>query len=393
MEINVNRRTWLKQTTLAAGSIVTGLGISPTLFAKPAFGMIPLNGTVISEDYALMPNLEDTVIKARLLANENPWGPSKKAIAAIAESATKGNRYVYSSSIKMVEMLAEKEAVKSDQILLAAGSTDILEKTAFALCMKGGNVISADPSYLSLVKTAQAIGAKWQNIPLRPDYSHDLDAMHKAIDSDTKLIYICNPNNPTGTLTSINDIKKFAKKVNSKVPIFIDEAYLELLDNPESQTAVSLIQEGYDVIICRTFSKIHGMAGLRIGYMIAKPERVKMIQALVRTEMGISVTSLEGAIASLKDIDFQNFSRQSIKEGREYTFDQLTNLGLKPIPSVTNFILFPIQIPTKELVSKMAEKGVGIRGFEIFGKPYGRVSIGTMEELKLFTKSINTILS
>jgi histidinol-phosphate aminotransferase len=135
------------------------------------------------------------------------------------------------------------------------------------------------------------------------------------------------------------------------------------------------------------------MAGLRSGYMIAKAERVKMIQALVRTEMGISVTSLEGAVASLKDLEFQNFSRQNIKEGREFTFAELTKMGLKPIPSVTNFILFPVQMSTKDLVSKMAEKGVGIRGFEINGKPFGRVSIGTMDELKLFSKSINSIVS
>ena len=390
MNSTVNRRAWLKQTALAAGGIVTGMSVTSNLFAKPAFGMSPIHPTILREDFAL---LQPQEIKARLLANENPWGPSKSAIAAITESASRGNRYVYQSSIKMVELLAEKEGVKADQILLAAGSTDILEKTAFALCMKGGNVISADPSYLSLVKTAQAIGAKWKNIPLRSDYAHDLDAMEKSIDAETKLIYICNPNNPTGTLTSIDDIKKFIKKVNSRVPIFIDEAYLELLDKPETQTAVGLIQEGYDVIISRTFSKIHGMAGLRIGYMVARPERVKMIQNLVRTEMGISVTSLEGSMASLKDLTFQDFSRQKIKEGREFTFAELTKLGFNPIASCTNFILFPIQMSTKDFISKMAEKGVGIRGFDINSKPYGRVSIGTPEELKLFVKSISSLAS
>ncbi len=384
----VNRRSWLKQSVLAAG----GIAIAPNLFAKPAFGMTPLNNTMLVENYHVILQERDNM-KARLLANENPWGPSKKAIAAIAESAVKGNRYVYTSSKKMIDLLAEKEGVTSEQVLLSAGSTDILEKTAFALCMKGGNVISADPSYLSLVKTAQAIGATWKNIPLRTDYAHDLDAMEKGIDADTKLIYICNPNNPTGTLTPIHELKAFIKKVNSRVPIFIDEAYLELMDKPETQTVVGLVSEGYDVIVCRTFSKIHGMAGLRIGYMVAKTERVKMIQKLVRTEMGISVTSLEGAMASLKDVEFQNYSREHTKEGREYVFGELKKAGMNPIPSYTNFILFPIQMPVKDLLSKMMEKGVGIRGYEINGKPYGRVSMGTMEELKLFVKSINAIVS
>jgi len=358
----VNRRAWLKQTSITAAGVVTGLSFLNELGAKPAFGMKPLLGKSSLLDYQV-PFQDRSNLKARLLANENPWGPSKKAVIAIGESASKGNRYVYSSSMKMVELLAAKEGVTKEQVLLAAGSTDILEKTAFALCMKGGNVISADPSYLSLVKTAQAIGATWKNIPLRADYAHDLEAMEKAIDADTKLIYVCNPNNPTGTLTPISELKAFCKRVSARCPVFIDEAYLELLDNATEQTTVGLISEGHDIIVCRTFSKIHGMAGLRIGYMIAKPERVKMIQSLVRTEMGISVTSLEGAMASLNDLEFQNYTRTNNKINREYVTAELKKAGLDPIPSVTNFVLFPIGMPAKELLGKMMEKGVGIRGF------------------------------
>lgn len=390
---NVNRRTWLKQSALTAGSVITGLSITNEVFAKPAFGMSPVNGKAALVEKYRIPLQDRMSLKARLLANENPWGPSKKAIAAITASASQGNRYVYNSSLKMIEILAAKEGVTKDNVLLAAGSTDLLEKTAFALLMKGGNVISADPSYMSLVNTAQSIGATWKNIPLREDYSHDLGAMEKAIDSDTKLIYVCNPNNPTGTLTNSDELKAFCKRVSSKCPVFIDEAYLELLDNAAAQTTVGLISEGHDIIVCRTFSKIHGMAGLRMGYMVAKPERVKMIQDLVRTEMGISCTSLEGAMASLNDVEFQNFTRTNNKINREYVFEELKKAGLNPIPSVTNFILFPIQMPAKDLLDKMFEKGVGIRGFEIHGKQYARVSIGTMDELKLFAKSLNSIIS
>ncbi len=391
MPTTLSRRNWLK-TSLTAGAALTGFGAMPSLFAKPAFGMEPTGDYALLENYHVLAKANEP-LKARLLANENPWGPSKKAIAAIAESATMGNRYVYGSTEKMIAKVIEREKVTPEQILLAAGSTDLLEKTAFALCMKGGNVISADPSYLSLVKTATAIGATWKNIPLRADYAHDLDAMEKAIDADTKLIYVCNPNNPTGTLTPIDELKAFIKKVNSRVPIFVDEAYLELLDNYDSQTTVGLLHEGYDVMVCRTFSKIHGMAGLRVGYMVAKPERVKMIQNLVRTEMGMCVTSLEGALASMADTDFQNYTREHNKEGRAYTFAELKKAGMNPIPSYTNFILFPINMPVQQMLDKMLEKGVGIRGYEINGKPYGRVSMGTMDELKLFVKTLNGIVS
>lgn len=377
---------------MATGAMITGAAFTIESKALPAFGMKPFQGVHhIREQYHLKPLADITQLKARLLANENPWGPSKKAVAAIGDSASKGNRYVYNSAVEMMETLAKKEGVAPNQVLVAAGSTDILEKTAFALCMKGGNVVSADPSYLSLVKTAQAIGATWKNVPLRADYAHDLDAMEKAIDENTKLVYICNPNNPTGTMTPAAEIRAFIKKVNSRVPIFIDEAYLELLDNPDSETAVGTIAEGYDVIIARTFSKIHGMAGLRVGYMVAKPERVTQIQSLVRTEMGLSVTSVAGAMASLKDVSFQEYTRKNNKICRDYAFGELQKMGFNPIPSVTNFILFPIQMPVKELLDKMIERSVGIRGYEIDGKPYARVSTGTMDEMKLFVKSIAAV--
>lgn len=388
----VSRREWLKQSALATGAMITGAALTTESKAMPAFGMKPFEGVHHTREFYHRAAATDlSQLKARLLANENPWGPSKKAIAAIAESASKGNRYVYNSAMEMMETLAKKEGVTSKHVLVAAGSTDILEKTAFALCMKGGNVVSADPSYLSLVKTAQAIGATWKNIPLKADYAHDLDKMYAAIDDNTKLVYICNPNNPTGTMTPASEIRAFIKKVNSRVPIFIDEAYMELLDNPDAETAVGTINEGYDVIIARTFSKIHGMAGLRVGYMVAKPERVEQIQKLVRTEMGLSVTSVSGAMASLKDMSFQEFTRKNNKANREYVFAELSKMGFNPIPSVTNFILFPIQMPSKELVDKLVERSVGIRGYEIDGKQYGRVSIGTMDELKLFVKSIGAV--
>ena len=393
MASQISRRSWIKQTAVTTTGLIAGMGLTNNVKANPAFGMKPYKSQYnLLENYHIAPpDIEN--LKARLLANENPWGPSKKAVAAIAASASKGSRYVYSSSLKMVEILAAKENVLPENILIAPGSTDILEKVAFALCMKGGNVVSADPSYMSLVNTATSIGATWKNIPLKADYAHDLNAMAQAVDNDTKLVYICNPNNPTGTLTPVEEIIPFCKTVAPKAPIFIDEAYIELLEKPETQTAVSLVKEGHDVIISRTFSKIHGMAGLRIGYMVAKAERVKMIQDIVRTEMGISITSLEGALASLKDLEFQEYTRTNNIKNRTYVFGELEKVGMKPIPSYTSFILFPIQMPVKDLLAKMFEKGVGIRGYDIHGKPYGRVSMGTMDEVKLFVKTLQGIVS
>ncbi|MGB3588420.1 MAG: histidinol-phosphate transaminase [Tunicatimonas sp.] len=385
--LTTSRRNWLKQGALFAGGLVSAPALLPKVQARPAFGMTPYQGAYNLSEYHIAPP-DFSKIKVRLLANENPYGPSPKAIQAIAESASKGNRYVYSSSRKMEEMLAEKEGVKPENILLAPGSTDILEKTAVVQCMNGGNVISADPAYMSLVKTSMAVGATWKNIPLKADFAHDLDAMAAAVDSESKLVYICNPNNPTGTITPSEDIMAFSRKVAEKVPIFIDEAYIELAMDPKITSAVGLVKEGKDVIIARTFSKLHGMAGLRIGYMVAQPERVQSIKDMVRTEMGISVTSMEGAMASMADTEFQEKTMTLNQECREYVMGELKSQGFEPYPSYTSFILFPIDMPTEKFMMAMVDKGIGIRTYNIFDKPHCRVSMGTMEEVKQFTSAL-----
>jgi len=382
-----SRRNWLKQGALMAGGLMSAPALLPNLQARPAFGMKPYLGKYNLKEYHVAPP-DFSKIKVRLLANENPYGPSPKAIKAIAESASKGNRYVYSSSRKMEELLAEKEGVSPENILLAPGSTDILEKTAVVQCMNGGNVISADPAYMSLVNTSRAVGATWKNIPLKADYSHDLDAMAKAVDSETRLVYICNPNNPTGTITPTDEIMAFGRKVADKTPVFIDEAYIELAMDPKVKTAVGLVKEGKDVIIARTFSKLHGMAGLRIGYMVAQPERIKSIKDMVRTEMGISVTSMEGAMASLADTEFQEKTKTLNQECREYVMGELKSMGFKPYPSYTSFILFPVDMPTDKLMYAMVDKGIGIRTYNINEQPFCRVSMGTMEEVKQFTTAL-----
>lgn len=386
MNNRLTRRNWLKQGLVGASS----LAVLPSLTRAEgysAFGMKRQNPHSLTEHIA-SPLQDPLSVKARLTSNENPWGPSKKAVSAIAEAAIRGNRYPMDTVKKMTETLAAKEGVLPEQVMMASGSSDILEKTAFMLCSKGGNVVSADPSYMSLIKSATALGATWKNIPLRSDYAHDLVAMEKAVDADTKLVYICNPNNPTGTLTPIDELRAFCKRVSSKAPVFIDEAYLELLEDHDKQSTVDLVHEGYDVIVCRTFSKIHGMAGLRFGYAVGKKERIESLMGAGRSGMSVSVTTLEGALASLADVDFQKFSRDNNKLNRDYTFQELKKAGLQPIPSYTNFILFPIEMPTRVLLDAMMKRGVGIRGFDINGKPFGRVSIGTMEEMRLFARTV-----
>jgi histidinol-phosphate aminotransferase len=383
---NINRRDWLKTSVLSLGSMSL---LSGNLLAKS--GNVATPSTTWSREsmlWEMNPIYNEVKMKARLLANENPFGPSAKVQKAIAESINVGNRYGHADAAYLISMIAEKEGVKPENIMLGPGSTDLLEKTAIVLCKDGGNVVSADPSYMSLVNTAQAVGGSWKAVPLKADYSHDLPGMTSAIDSDTKLVYVCNPNNPMGAITAAGSLKEFCKTASKKAPIFVDEAYLEFMDKPEDNTMAGLVSQGYDVMIARTFSKVHGMAGLRIGYLVATEERINSITKMVRGTMGLCVTSLKGAIASLQDEQFIVNCRKWNKESREFTSDKIHTMGFKEIPSNTSFMIFPIEQEGKAFSKKMMDQGVGIRVYSIANSPWCRVSMGTMDEMKLFVDAL-----
>ena len=384
----MNRRSWIKSSVAATA----GLAAGPLLLnAKGSPNRPNFPWRIYEQNLQFTPRMED--LRARLLANENPYGPSPKARQAILESVGLGNRYGHGYARKLISKLAELEGVTPDHILLGPGSTDLLEKIAITTLKDGGNVVTGDPAYMSVVNTARAFKAEWNPVPLMRDYAHDLTRMEQAIDSDTKLIYICNPNNPTGTLTPHEDLRSFCRQVSAKVPVFVDEAYVEFLDNAKEVSMIDLIHEGKDVIITRTFSKIHGMAGLRIGYMIAQPSRVEAIDKMVRTTMGLCVTTLKGAMASLEDVEFQNKSRDLTAQARKFTYDLLTDLGLEYIPSHTSFMMFPLEMPGKDYLDKMFSQGVGVRVFVVDGKPWCRVSMGTLEEMATFGEALKKVLS
>lgn len=326
-------------------------------------------------------------IKAKLNANENPYGPPASAQKAIKESVVGGNRYAWKELSQLVGILAKKEGVTPDHIMMGPGSSDLLEKVAMVLFQSGGNIVSADPTYMSLIRVAESCGAKWKPVPTGKSWEHDLKAMEAAIDKDTKLVYICNPNNPTGSITKSSDLLDFCSRVSEKVPIFVDEAYIELAEGTDTKSMVELLSQKKNVIIARTFSKIMGMAGLRVGYITALPSFLKQIEKITRGGMGISYTSVLGAIASFEDKDFQKETKLKNTAAKEYLYAELTKLGYSYIPSYTNFVLFPIKMNGKEMLKKMDEQGVAVRSFEIMGKTYCRVSIGTMDEMKMFVSA------
>lgn len=392
----LNRRNWLKTGLLTAGGV--------TLFPHLGLAEVPkvnipldLEGNALYSPFfkEFIPDAfpEESKLLAKLNANENPYGPSPKAIEALKKVAVKGNRYAWRELFDLIDKIAEEEGVSPKNIMMGPGSSDLLEKTGMVLFLNGGNVVSADPSYMSLMQVAQATGASWKPVPLKKDWSHDLKAMEEAIDSETKLVYICNPNNPTGSITDSNELLDFCTRVSEKVPVFIDEAYLAFIEDGAKQSMVSLINEGKDVIIARTFSKIHGMAGLRVGYVVAQESTLEKIQKITRGGMGISYTSIFAAMASMDDIEFQESSRIKNAAAREYVYESLSKLGYDYVPSSTSFIIFPIEMDGKLFLEKMTDKKVGVRAFEFMGKNWCRVSMGTMEEMKIFTAALTDVLA
>lgn len=386
---SMNRRDWMKTSLLSAGSLIAAPSIAlPKKTPSTVFSYFP--ESILGEYLPDFPILEPRML-AKLNANENPYGPAPQVIKAITEAASMGNRYGHGDAKVLISMIAEKEGVSPDHIMLGPGSTDLLEKVAITRFKDGGNIIAADPSYMSLMNTAIAMGGTWKSIPLTNEYAHDLPAMENAIDADTKLIYVCNPNNPTGSITNAEDLKNFCVTASKKTPIFVDEAYLEFLENPESQSMVGLVAEGKDLIVARTFSKIHGMAGLRIGYIVATPERIESITNMVRSTMGLCSTSLKAAIASMKQNKFLGECRGLNSECREFTSSAISSLGYDIIPSYTSFMIFPIDMDGQEFLKGMYDSGVGIRVFDIYDKPWCRVSMGTKSEMEIFVETFKKV--
>ncbi len=389
----INRRGMLKSGLLSLGGITLAPHLTQGAFAGTKFKIDTANRlyySPLAREYFL-DSYDDVKTYAKLNANENPFGPPASAQKAVVDFVSGGNRYAWKEMATLMDKIAKKEKVSTKHLMMGPGSSDLLEKVALVLFMNGGNIVSADPTYMSLIRVAESVGAKWKPVPCKGDWAHDLDAMEKAIDADTKLVYICNPNNPTGAMTPAKELMAFCSKISEKVPVFIDEAYMELAYGSDAQSMVSLLGENKNVIIARTFSKIMGMAGLRIGYIAALPSFVEKISSITRGGMGISLTSVHAAIAAIDDDGFQDMTKTKNDECKKYTVTELVKLGYNPIPSYTNFMIFPINIPGKEFLGKMQDQGVGVRAFKIIDKDWCRVSMGTMDEMKSFIAAIKGI--
>jgi histidinol-phosphate aminotransferase len=363
-----NRRNWLKHTSLG----IIGLGIIP--FESFA---IPTTEIIIEEK---------NVIPIRLRSNENPYGPSALARNAMSNCINVSNRYNWELSDELIEKIAQKHNLTAQNILLGAGSSEILNLVALYCSKKSGNLIIAETTFDYWTVTAENAGLKKIAIPLTADKKNDLATMLKAIEPDTKMVYVCNPNNPTGTICTSEALLNFINEATKRTKVLVDEAYLDFTDQP---SLANLVTENKNLIIAKTFSKIYALAGSRIGYAIAHPDTIKEISQLqFSTNGSISVVSASGALASLKDDKFVTETILLNAEARKYTIEQLENLKIRCIPSHTNFVYFSLENYNKDLFEQLKKNNIlGTKIYEEKGK-WSRITIGTMKEMKQFIKAL-----
>jgi histidinol-phosphate aminotransferase len=320
-------------------------------------------------------------------ANENPLGPSAAALAAITDVAKTGGRYdATGCQADLQTTYAKQLGIPEDHLVVYAGSSEPLHYSVLAFTSPTASFVTADPSYEAGMRAAQIAGAKIVKVPLTKEYAHDVKAMVSAT-TDAGVIYICNPNNPTGTLTPKEDIAYALENKPKGSILLVDEAYIHLAGAPD---AMEYVAAGKDIIILRTFSKVYGMAGIRCGAAMGRPDLLAKLQKFGMNAM--SVTAVSAACASLKDPALVPTRRKIIADTRNQTFDYLRTGGYKFIPSVSNCFMIDTGKPGRQVITAMQAENVFIGRTWPIWPNYVRVSVGTPEEMAKFQTAFTKVM-
>lgn len=391
---SISRRSLLKRGALLAGglpfagSLLDKVQASPIITHPGQTSSFSMPDSWIEREIALNAPVP---LKARLFANENPFGPSDKAKHAIMEALPTSYQYPIRSMGELTEKISNFEKVPQEKILLASGSSPLLMAAALYYGKPGSNIITGDPSYADLPSKAEKMGVKINKVPLTSEFKLDLDAMEKAIDANTTLVYICNPNNPTATVVDNARLKAFCERVSKKVTVFVDEAYIDYLPDPQGTTLIPMVNTGANIIVARTFSKLYGFAGLRAGYVVTQPETIKNLSLYTEASMSITATTLAAALASYQDREFLDGALKKTLASKDYLYEVLKKEGYTYVPSSTNFVIFPIKMEGKQFTDEMMKRGVGVRFWKFNNKEWCRVSIGRMDEMEAFAAAFKEI--
>jgi len=364
---------------------VFGLAAGTALAARAAGAA----GATAVAGPAPLPRFGPAPGEAHLVFNENPYGPSPSALRAMAETAAKGSYYVDDVEPQLTAMIARRFGVAPEQVVLGNGSSEVL--TAIALAWgRRGSILAPELMFDEALRTVAPLGVNVVRAPLGADMGIDLAALAARADAGTSLVHICNPNNPTAMLLEPAALRGFIRAVRPGTTVLVDEAYNELTDRPEANSVIDLVREGRDVIITRTFSKIHGMAGLRAGYAIAAPETAKRIRSHLLT-IGLNSAGLAAALASFEDDAFLSYSRGKVLEGRAMLQAAVAAAGLTALPSQANFLF--VKVPDADaLKTAMAARGIAIRGAYGAWKQWSRVSTGRLEDVRRYAEALPALV-
>ena len=327
----------------------------------------------------------------KLASNENPLGPSPRALRALRHALREAHRYPDGGGYYLKEGLARRFDVTPDHLILGNGCNEILELIARCFLLPGDEVVIADPAFVIYGMLAQLQGCNKVLVPLR-DWTHDLQAMARAVTPKTKMIFVGNPNNPTGTVVGPSEIAAFMQALPDDVIVVMDEAYIEYVPPELVPDSLRHVREGRSVVVLRTFSKIYGLAGLRIGYGIARPYLVELLDR-ARAPFNVNALAQRAALAALDDTRHVADSRMVNEQGKAYLSTELDRLGLAYPPSAANFILVDVRRDGRAVAEALLQEGVIVRPMGGRHLPtHIRVTIGTLNENKRFIKALRLVL-
>jgi histidinol-phosphate aminotransferase len=327
----------------------------------------------------------------RLSANENPYGPSLKAHQAMQNSFDVCCRYPDEANDVLIQGLAKLNGVSHDQIVLGDGSSEILKLGAETFTGPAqGKLIAADPTFEAILEYAKANGAEVVKVPLTSSFAHDLPRMSAA--AKNGLIYICNPNNPTASITPKNELREFIANTPREMMILVDEAYFHYADSPDYESVIPLVKDHPNLIVARTFSKIYGMAGLRCGYCVAQPETIKRMHPFQMWD-SVNIMALAAATASLDDIDQVSNGQRLNSEAKAFVTSALDKMGYKTIPSQANFIMMDVRRPVVPLIQALKQHNVHVGRLFPALQNYMRVTIGKKSEMEAFLSAFRQVVA
>jgi histidinol-phosphate aminotransferase len=313
------------------------------------------------------------------------------ALKAMTEAFSLAWRYPDEHEQFLVDALAKMHGVSADQILLGDGSGEILKVAAEAFTATGKKLVVGNPTFEAILAHARTAQADVVKIDLTPDYAHDLAKM-LAASNDAGLVYICNPNNPTASITPRDQIRAFLSKAPSQTIVLIDEAYHHYVESNDYESAIPLVKQYPNLVVARTFSKIYGMAGLRCGYCIARPELIQRMRSQ-QTWDSVNIMALVAALASLQDTEQVEQGRRRNSEVKKFVYSELDRLGFKWIPSHANFLMIDLRREVRTIIAAMRDRNVQVGRVFPAMPNFMRGTIGTKPQMETFVSAFREVMS